>query len=349
MSVCMNDHYLLFANVAYSLSILRPLQDAIRQREGKAAWFLHGLDASLLNDNEKLLRTVDEVKQFNPKAIFIPGNWVPDFFPGAKVEIFHGFGIEKKGHFDIRGFFDLYCTHGPLTTQPFNKLARKYGFFHVIETGWPKIDYLFQYKPEKAWKALNNIQKPVILYAPTFSPSLCSAIPLKETIGSLAINGRYHWLVKFHPLMDQDVINTYRQLEGKHLQVVEDPDIIPYLYAADVMLTDTSSVVTEFLLLDKPVVTFRTKLPAPHIVDIRKSDDLEPALNKILQHPDELMKEAKKFIKEMHPYMDGRSGHRVLNAVDDFIAHFAAKLKPKPLNLWRKLQVRQRLKYYHLK
>jgi len=345
----MNDHYLLFANVSYSLSILRPLQDAVNQRGGTAAWFLHGLDASLLHDNEKLLETVDEVKRFNPKAIFIPGNWVPDFFPGVKVEIFHGFGIEKKGHFDIRGFFDLYCTHGPLTTQPFKKLAHNHGFFHVIETGWSKIDYLFQYKPEKVWKELNNIKKPIILYAPTFSPSLCSATTLKETIDTLVKNGRYHWIVKFHPLMDKDLFNTYRQLEGKNLQVVENPDIIPYLHAADVMLTDTSSVVTEFLLLDKPVVTFRTRFPAPHILDVTKPVELEPALNKALQHPDEFMNEAKKFIIQMHPYMDGKSSHRILNAVDDFIAHYSFKLKPKPLNLWRKLQVRQRLKYYHLK
>lgn len=345
----MNDHYLLFINVAYSFSILRPLQDAIRQRGGTAAWFLHGLDASLLDNDEKLLQTVDEVKQFNPKAIFIPGNWVPDFFPGVKVEIFHGFGIEKKGHFDIRGFFDLYCTHGPLTTKPFKKLSSRHGFFHVIETGWPKIDYLFQFQPEKAWKDLYNIKKPVILYAPTFSPSLCSATILKETLDTLVKSGRYHWLVKFHPLMDKDVVISYRQMEGENLQVVEDPDIIPCLYAADVLLTDTSSVVTEFLLLNKPVVTFRTRSLASHILDIRKSDDLEPALTKALQHPHEFMKEAKKFIKQMHPYMDGKSSHRVLNAVDDFTTHHAHKLKPKPLNLWRKLQVRQRLKYYHLK
>jgi len=345
----MADHYLLFLNISYSFPILRPLQEAIRKRGEKAAWFLHGLDASFLKDDEDQLKTVDEVKNFNPRAVFVPGNWVPDFFPGAKVEIFHGFGIEKRGYFDIRGFFDLYCTHGPLTTAAFKTLACRHGFFHVNETGWPKVDALFQYKTEKTWKEANKVDKPVVLYAPTFRPSLCSAPALKQTICELAKKDYFHWLVKFHSLINGDVARSYHQMEGQNIQVIEDPDIIPYLYAADVMLTDTSSVVTEFLLLNKPVVTFRAKSPAPHVLDFREPKDLEPALRSVMQHPDELMHEARKFVSQMHPYSDGKSSDRVLDATEDFIANHSRSLKRKPLNLWRKLQVRQRLKYYHIK
>jgi len=345
----MSDNYLLFLNVSYSFSVLRPLQKAIRQRGDSAAWFLHGLESSLLNDDEKHLRTVDEVKNFNPRAVFVPGNWVPDFFPGVKVEIFHGFGIDKKGHFAIRGFFDLYCTHGPLTTVPFKRMARKCGFFHVIETGWPKVDALFEYKTEKTRKASCSVNKPVILYAPTFSPSLSSALALKQTIKKLSQADNYHWLIKFHPLMDADIVLSYRQMEGKNLQMIEDPDIIPYLHAADVMLSDTSSVVTESLLLDKPVITFRTKSPGHHVMDIRDVNDLEPSLRYVVQHPDDLIQEARKFVEQMHPFTDGKSSERVLDATEEFIAHHAHTLKPKPFNLWRKIQVRRRLKYYHLK
>jgi len=345
----MAHHYLLFLNVSYSFSILRPLQEAIRKRGGKAAWFLHGVDASFLKNDENHLKTVDEVKNFNPRAVFVPGNWVPDFFPGAKVEIFHGFAVETKGYFNIRGFFDLYCTHGPLTTAPFKTMARRYGFFHVTETGWPKVDALFQYKTEKTRKEANKVDKPVVLYAPTFSPSLCSAPALKQTICELAKKDYFHWLVKFHPLMNEDVARSYHQMEGENIQVIEDPDIIPYLHAADIMLTDTSSVATEFLLLNKPVVTFRTKSPAPHILDFRDPKDLEPALKSVMQHPDELMCEAREFVSQIHPCSDGKSSDRVLDATEDFIANHSRSLKRKPLNLWRKLKVRQRLKYYHIR
>jgi CDP-glycerol glycerophosphotransferase (TagB/SpsB family) len=345
----MPEHYLLFLNVAYSFSILRPMQSAIRRRGGKAAWFIQGLDPSQLKSDELLLHSVDEVKRFNPRAVFVPGNWVPDFFPGVKVQIFHGFGIEKKGHFDIRGLFDLYCTHGPLTSLPFMALAKKHGFFHVTETGWPKVDHLFQFDPGKKRKEMKQIEKPIVLYAPTFSSSLCSAPSLYEPIRHLSMRGDFHWLVKFHPLMDEGVVRKYREMANKHLEIIDDPDIIPYLHEADVMLTDTSSVVSEFLLLSKPVVTFRTRSPASHVINFKKADELESSLIHSLKHPESVMSAASKFINRMHPYFDGQSSERVLAATDRFIDQYQGKLKAKPLNIWRKLKSRHRLKYYHLR
>ena len=32
---------------------------------------------------------------------------------------------EKRGHFAIRGCFDLYCTQGPNTTKRFAKIGAK--------------------------------------------------------------------------------------------------------------------------------------------------------------------------------------------------------------------------------
>jgi CDP-glycerol glycerophosphotransferase (TagB/SpsB family) len=328
---------------------MRPLQAAIRKRGEQAAWFLHGPDPSHLKSDERLLHSVDEVKKFNPRAVFVPGNWVPDFFPGVKVQVFHGFGIEKKGHFDIRGFFDLYCTHGPLTTGPFQTLAKKYGYFHVIETGWPKMDALFKQNPGISWKEGQEIDKPVVLYAPTFSPSLGSAPALQSEIERLSKKGDLHWQVKFHPLMDTRIVQRYRAMNNRNLQIIDDPDIIPYLRTADVMLTDTSSVVAEFLLLKKPVVTFRTKAPARHMVDFRKADELEASLQYALNDQESFMPAAEIYIEQMHPYFDGKSSERVLDATETFINQYQAKMKTKPLNLYRKLKIRHRLEYYHLR
>lgn len=342
----MSDHYLFFLNVSYSFAILRPLQKAILRKGAKVAWFIHDLDPSLLKKNEHLLENINQVKNFNPKAVFVPGNWVPDFFPGVKVELFHGFGIEKKGHFDIRGLFDLYCTHGPLTTKPFKTLAARHKYFAVIETGWPKMDTLFNYKPDNPWiESLKN-DKPVVLFAPTFSPSLSSAPKLWKIIKELSLAGKFKWLVKFHPLMDEKIVKQYHSIEGPNLKIINDPDIIPCLRTADIMLSDTSSVVVEFLLLNKPVVTFRTKKPGPCIMDIQHPEELAPALIRMITRPKKIMKHLKKFISQMHPYNDGCSSERVLAATDRFISDYHSHLKSKPLNLWRKIQVRRRLGYY---
>jgi len=45
------------------------------------------------------------VVAYNPDVVIVPGNVVPHFWPGLKVQIFHGLGEEKRGHYRITGFF----------------------------------------------------------------------------------------------------------------------------------------------------------------------------------------------------------------------------------------------------
>ena len=43
---------------------------------------------------------------------------------------------------------------------------------------------------------------------------------------------------------------------------------MPLLQRADAMLCDSSSIILEFMFLDKPVVTFRNSHPGPHLIDV---------------------------------------------------------------------------------
>ena len=136
----MAKHYLLYGSVRYALAILRPLQEAIRARGDEAAWFFDGDGASELETGERLLSTVEQVREWNPLAIFTSSNALPHFMPGVKVQTFHGFDAGKPRHLYIRPFFDLYCTTGPNDTAAFQAMARERGYFKVVETGWPKLD-----------------------------------------------------------------------------------------------------------------------------------------------------------------------------------------------------------------
>ena len=106
--------------------------------------------------------------------------------------------------------------------------------------------------------AANKATK-IVLYAPTFSPSLTSAPYLLEEIKRLASNKAYVILIKFHDLMAQEQIDAYRKLaaEVENIHFESEKNIIKYLLISDLMISDTSSVVYEFLLLDKPVLTFK--------------------------------------------------------------------------------------------
>jgi hypothetical protein len=52
------------------------------------------------------------------------------------------------------------------------------------------------------------------------------------------------------------------------------------------------------------------------------------------------------YADAIHPYRDGRSSDRVLDAIDAFIAAGARNPRRKPLNLWRKLKIRRRIGYW---
>ena len=349
--------YLFFINQLYSYSILRPLQEAIWKRGDEVAWFLHGVEDRLRN-NEIRLHTVEEVQQYNPLAVFVPGNWVPDFFPGIKVEVFHGLANDqtgKKGHFRIRGLFDMYCTHAPAVTHQFEQLAEQHGTFVVRETGWPKLDPLFNEnlcRDDQKNDLLNNLQKnkPVVLYASTFSPSLTSAPYLIDTISELSRSGKWQWLITLHPKTPVDILNQYKAMAGEHCIFIESSfSVLPLLKTADVMLCDTSSIALEFMMLNKPVATFRTKVPGPHVIDVTETDQLESAIEKALSRPDELLKSMNDYINALHSFRDGKSSQRILMAVDEFIEQgLAEKLKSKPLNLWRKIQMRKRMGYFKI-
>jgi CDP-glycerol glycerophosphotransferase (TagB/SpsB family) len=271
---------------------------------------------------------------------------VPDFFPGIKVELFHGFHARKRsderGHFRIRNFFDLYCTQGPDTTIPFKALEKEHGSFEVVETGWPKMDPLFEMHTRTRLKK----NRKVVLLTSTFTPSLSAAPVLFETVRQLAGTGKWKWLVNFHPKMDEGMIEKYRSIQSDNLVLIETDDVIPLLKEADIMVSDTSSVISEFLLLQKPVVTFRNRAPGHHLLNITSPEKLEETIALGLTHPETLMNEINAYSDHIHPYRDGRSSIRVLEATDRFVAKGRDHLKSRPLNLIRRLKIRKQLKYF---
>lgn len=344
--------YLFFVNQPYSYSILRPLQEEIRKRGDEVAWFVAGCTASPLRPDEKHLRTVAEVMDYNAIATFVPGDWVPYFFPGIKVEVFHGMARNKRGHssedesdhYRIRGWFDLYCTHAERDTAKFRELAEKHRHFSVAHTGWPKLDPLLS-QPVHGQRMRKENEPPVVFYASTFSRSVTSAPALVEKIGELSRSGRWRFIVTLHPKMDSEVVEQYRKLAGENLRFVEsDEDLLPILPQADVMLCDTSSIMFEFMFLDRPVVTYKTKMPGPYLIDVNDVGEVEAALTEAMEYPAELMEATRALCNELHSFRDGCSSSRVIDATERFVSHVRMQLKNKPLNIIRKLKVRLRLR-----
>ena len=101
-------------------------------------------------------------------------------------------------------------------------------------------------------------------------------------------------------------MEEYRQLAEEHenMLCVEDHNITKYQIMADVMISDTSSTVYEFLLLDKPVITYKTIAKDIYWLDIQHPEDLPDAFDLVLQ--DTVLASKRKWIIDNYdPYLDG--------------------------------------------
>ena len=73
---------------------------------------------------------------------------------------------------------------------------------------------------------------------------------------------------------------------------------------------------------------------------------LDAERERALARPPELMEAVRSYADSIHPYRDGRSSERVLDAVDQFVAAGARNPRAKPRNWWRKLKIRRRIRYW---
>ena len=340
--------YLFFVTKPYSFSILKPIQDSITEsNSGTVKWFAASSAVNFSSPGDQL-KSNGAIRDYNPDVVLVPGNIVPHYWPGLKVQVFHGLDEEVKGFYNITGFFDLYCTTGPVMTENFLKIAKQKKHFLVKETGWPKLDPV--YKNE--WSFSNqkdqlikqyklSSELPVILYAPTFPPKYTSAPDLLDSINKLK-NCKYNWIIKFHSLMDQSIRERYKKLDGNNFRVVDELNILPFMAGSDIMITDTSSVAYEFLHFNRPLITYQAIARRDKGINIQDPSELSPAIERSLNDPNEFSQNRESCLQDIHPYFDGNSSNRVLKGIADILANgLQNDLKQKPQNFIRKYQIRK--------
>ncbi|MBM4402826.1 MAG: CDP-glycerol glycerophosphotransferase family protein [Candidatus Cloacimonetes bacterium] len=333
--------YLLYLAKWYSVPIVEPLVEHFRttgrdyrfyvsakiRREFPQQW-----------DSNLILTDLTAAKAYRPDFVLAPGNFVDFRIPGVKVQLFHGLGVEKPVHYAIRHFFDVFLTSGPYVTGRFRQLQQRWRYFDVIETGWVKLDRILSF-PATGLREKYGIPATakVILYAPTFSSNMQSASDLLPYLKTAMRDGEY-WLLKFHEFMPRELIDSFRVLPPDRARIIHNEDITPYLHLADLMISDTSSVVYEFLALNKPVITYRTIDLKNKAYDITDPTLLQTAVVGCLPYPASLRQGRDLAIATVNPYLDCRTAQRITTALEQLDpSHYP---KPgKPLNLIRKLQV----------
>jgi CDP-glycerol glycerophosphotransferase (TagB/SpsB family) len=98
--------------------------------------------------------------------------------------------------------------------------------------------------------------RPVIGYAPTGQKYNSLETMGEEVIAKLKATNQFDILIKphDHPRREIDWFTRLAPLEDEHTRVVRDADVMPLLFASDLLITDASSVANEYSLLDRPIV-----------------------------------------------------------------------------------------------
>ena len=341
----------LFASQRYAWPILAPMVDALRNAGLQPHTLaLDGAADGGLPDVPRV--DLRQAAALRPRTVFSASNWVPTFLSGSKVQLFHGFNVQKRddarGHFRVRGLFDLYCTQGPATTGPFLQLAREQGHFAVVETGWPKLDPLFApHFPEAEALRARAGGRPVVLFASTFTADLSAAPHLVEAIAAEVARGDRYWLLTLHPKTPLELAQRYRALQGGNAHFIEPEELVAAERAADVLLADTTSVVSEFVAQRKPVVTFRNRVPQPHMLDFDDPARLPAMLAQAFAPTPELTRAINDYADFIHPMRDGQSARRVVAASEALLRGELGRLRRKPLSAWaRRMQIRAQTGYW---
>jgi CDP-glycerol glycerophosphotransferase len=207
-----------------------------------------------------------------------------------RINFFHG----------VAGKYDLDCPTGlPLGFEYYDRVAfinrdrmQRYLEANVVTNrqavlvGYPKLDRLASgsYDVHGVRQSLGfDDSRPLALYAPTYSPASSLHLAGEAIIRTLASAG-FNVVVKLHDRsFDADTRYTggvdwrtrIKDLERQgSIRFAEVPDVCPLLAAADLMVTDHSSVGFEYLVVDRPLLIF----DAPGLVEAARINPEKVAL-----------------------------------------------------------------------
>src|SRR5690554_2008667 len=231
-----------------------------------------------------------------------------------KITIFHG--MAKDVLFNPRNkAFDLLLAMGDYAAERFDEM--RLNRYRIV--GYPKIDGLFNGRINKeAYKERLGLdpRKKTVLYAPTWGDK--NSLPyLVEELSDLA--KEYNFLLKLHDKSTAKWGKSLKKQKGVFL--IDDPDIVPYYLTADVLISDYSSVIFEFSVLDRPIILFDID-NANHAlrsisyqwrdigIRVTNSRELAAALGRIFDNPEEYKEKRQEYARRLFKYRDGSAARR---------------------------------------
>lgn len=201
---------------------------------------------------------------------------------GARIQIFHGISFRNKAIRLENAGADYFFMVGPYMTRRFAETGIILdGDPRAVPVGFMKTDRLVDGTLHRG-PLLHQFDldgtRPILLYAPTGQKYNSLETMGEEVIRRLSQSGQFDLLIKLHDHPKNRSVDWRARLDpllDDHVQIVTEPDVIPLLFLADLLITDASSVSNEYSLLDRPIVFLdvprllkRAGKPADSMVDL---------------------------------------------------------------------------------
>lgn len=247
-----------------------------------------------------------------------------------KIGLRHGpYHFKKLTRADNYNAFAAYL----MTSTKDVQAAQKIGVRSGVAVGYPKLDALFDGSLDEEHlalirkKTLLDSSKKTVIFSATYGRSGMSAI--HEWIDHLSeLSQKYNILVTVHPWTKNRFQKKLKRLQSVYF--IEEPNILPYLTVADVLVGDSSSIIAEYCALDRPIITFATpaaRRSVDEIAEILRDislqivsyTELPPAIEYCLTHPDEKKAQCQKANQIFFDELDGRAGLRAAEIIEQMI------------------------------
>lgn len=247
------------------------------------------------------------------------------------IQLWHASGAIKKFGLDYKRKYAIKNYDYVITSSKQNKsiMASAFGMktSQILPLGYADADVLLNddimsaYK-EEVFNLFPEIKgKKVVLYAPTFRGDAVyekDYIDLDLSILKEKLGEEYALIYKMHPILGKTKLT-----HGDNVYNANHIDIYKLFSVADVLVSDYSSIVFDFALLEKPVILFAPDLEkyckergfyehyysfSPYPVTTYQKQLVEE-----IHRVDEMDEDIKTQLKkEFFEYTDGKSAERIV-------------------------------------
>jgi hypothetical protein len=227
-----------------------------------------------------------------------------------KVQLFHGVSFRNRAIRSANMACDHYFLAGPYMRRKFAESGLlSEDDPRGLSIGFLKTDALLDGSLDRREQLARHGfdgSRPVLLYAPTGQKHNSLDTMGEDVLRQLSDTGAFDILVKLHDHPHGNPVDWAARLaplESSHLRLVRDYDVIPCLFLADLLITDASSVSSEYSLLDRPMVFLdvpklieKSRAKDESMVDtetwglscgtlVRQPEDVVGAVTEALEHP----------------------------------------------------------------